>query len=80
MHAPLTRPLALALLAGVPLAAHAEWVDYAQADTSSAATTFVVVSAVGADSATRPAPIVSANFVRWHTGEAAASAMSTAGR
>jgi len=70
VHAPLTRPLALALFASLPLAAHADWIDYAQAETSSAATGFVIVSAVGADSATQPAPIVSANFVRWHTGEA----------
>ena len=71
MHAPLTRHVALALLAGLPLAAHADWIDYASADTSSAATTLVVVGAVGDSTATRPAPIVSATYVRWHTGEAA---------
>ena len=71
MHALLTRPFAFALLAGAPLAAHADWIDYASADTSSAATTVVLVSAVGTNTETRPAPIVSATFVRWHTGEAA---------
>ena len=72
MHTHFIRPFALALLAGLPLAAHAESVDYAQADTSSAATTFVVVGAVGADNATRPAPLVSATYARWDTGAATA--------
>ena len=70
MHTHFIRPFALALLAGLPLAAHADWVDYAQADTSSAATTFVIVGAVGASDATRPAPLVSATYARWDTGSA----------
>jgi len=70
VHTHFIRPFALALLAGLPLAAHADWVDYAQADTSSAATTFVIVGAVGASDATRPAPLVSATYARWDTGSA----------
>ena len=80
MHAPLIRPIALALFAGLPFAAHGEWVDYAQADTSAAATTFVVVGAVGASDATRPAPLVSATYARWDTARRPASATPTAGR
>ena len=63
---------ALAALATLPAAARADWIDYAQAETSSSATTFVLVSAFGAGDAARPAPLVSATYVRWSTGEAAA--------
>ena len=63
--------LALAALICVPVAAHAELIDYAQVDTSSSATTAVLVGAVGSGDAATPAPIVSATFTRWDTGEAA---------
>ena len=59
--------MALAIL---PCAGRAEWIDYAQAETSASATTFVLVSAVGASDAARPAPLVSATYARWSTGEA----------
>ena len=71
MNAAPFRCLALAVLACLPAASRADWIDYAQVDTSSSATTFVVVGAVGAGDAARPAPLVSATFARWHTGEAA---------
>lgn len=63
--------MALAALATPPCIAHAAAIDYAQADTSESATTVVLVSAVGAGDAARPAPLVSANFTRWSSGEAA---------
>ena len=65
------RRLALTALACLPVAAHAGVVDYAQVDTSSSATTAVVVGAVGSGDAAQPAPLVSATFARWNTGEAA---------
>ncbi|HWH81695.1 MAG TPA: hypothetical protein VNU71_05605 [Burkholderiaceae bacterium] len=46
-------------------------IDYAQVDTSSAATTVVLVSAIGASTEARPAPIVSATYTRWDSGAAA---------
>jgi hypothetical protein len=60
----------MAALAILPTAAHAGWIDYAQADTSSSATTVVLVGAVGATDTPRPAPLVSATYTRWSTGAA----------
>ena len=68
---PLRRALAVAALASLACAAHAAAIDYAQVDTSQSATTVVLVSAVGADDPARPAPLVSATFTRWSSGEAA---------
>ena len=62
-----------AIVTGLAFAAafaHAEGIGYAQADTSSNATTVVLVGAVGANSASSPAALVSANYTRWNTGEA----------
>jgi hypothetical protein len=67
----LRRSLALAALAMLPAAARADWVDYAQADTSASATTLVVAGALGTGSDARPAPIVSASYTRWSSGDAA---------
>ena len=58
------RRLALTALACLPVAVHAGVVDYAQVDTSSSATTAVVVGAVGSGDAAQPAPLVSATFAR----------------
>lgn len=71
MNIPLPRCLALAALVTAAAPAHAGWADYAQADTSSSATTVVVVRALGASAAPTPAPLVSATYARWATGEAA---------
>ena len=51
-------------------AAHAAWIDYAQADTSASATTVVLVSAVGTSAPAEPGGIVTAGYTRWDTGEA----------
>lgn len=65
------RGAVVAGLAVAPVAVHAAWIDYAQADTSSAATTVVLVSAVGNSSTpTSPAGLVTAGYTRWDTGEA----------
>jgi len=71
LNAFLRRCVAIAALATLPAVAQADWVDYAQVDTSSSATTVVLVRAVGAADAAMPAPLVSATYVRWSTGEAA---------
>jgi hypothetical protein len=68
---PQRRWLAIAALALLPAVGHAEWVDFAQIDVSPSATTLVLVSAVGTSEPARPAPIVSATYTRWSTGEAA---------
>lgn len=67
----LPRRLALAALFGVPVVTHAQWIDYAQADTSSSATTAVVVSALGPTNAASPAPLITAGYTRWSSGQAA---------
>jgi len=67
----LSRRLALVALLGTPVATHAEWIDYAQADTSSSATTGVIVSALGPNSAASPAPLITVGYARWSSGEAA---------
>lgn len=68
-----TRLRALALHAAALLAAtSAHAIEYAQLDTSSSATTAVLVHALGA-STERPAPLVSATYARWDTGEATAA-------
>jgi len=61
-----------AVIAGLMLApaAHAAWIDYAQADTSASATTVVLVSAVGSSAPAEPGGIVTAGYTRWDTGEA----------
>jgi len=65
------RPLALAALTSAASIAQAVGIDYAQADTSSTATTAVVVSALSPTNAATPSPLVSASYARWHSGEAA---------
>jgi len=70
MNAQLRRPAALMALAMLPAAGNAQWLDYAQADISSSATTIVLVRAVGTGEDARPAPIVSGSYTRWSTGEA----------
>jgi hypothetical protein len=69
LHPLARRGAAIAALTFVP-AAHAAWIDYAQADTSSSATTIVLVSAVGSNMPEAPAGVVTAGYTRWHTGEA----------
>ena len=54
-------------------AAHAHAIEYAQLDTSEAATTAVLVHALGSGSAERPAALLSATYARWDTGHAAAA-------
>jgi hypothetical protein len=66
----LRRSVALAALGLLPASGRAEWVDYAQADVSSSATTVVIVGAVGTGDDANPAPIVSASYTRWSSGEA----------
>ena len=51
-----------------PCAAHAQWLDYAQADTSSTAKTVVLVKALGTSTAASPAPLVAATYTQWSTG------------
>jgi hypothetical protein len=60
---------ALALLG----AANAHAIEYAQLDTSSSATTVVLVHALGPSSADAPAALLSASYVRWSTGDATAA-------
>ncbi len=55
--------------------ARAEWIDFAQLDVSPSATTVVLVSALGAADAARPAPVLSATYTRWSTGEAAGAGL-----
>lgn len=71
MNALTQRLVTLVVLALLPAAGHAEWVDYAQAETTSSATTFVLVRAVGATDGATPAALVSTTYARWKTGEAA---------
>jgi len=67
----LLRPsVALATLAILAATARADAIDYAQADVSSSATTIVLVGALGTGDDARPAPIVSASYTRWSSGEA----------
>jgi hypothetical protein len=63
--------MALSALLG---AATAQAIEYAQLDTASNATSAVLVHALGASTAERPAPLLSANYARWSGGEAAAAA------
>jgi hypothetical protein len=70
LNASLRRSVTLAALAILPAAARAEWIDYAQADISSSATTIVLVGTVGTGDDAKPAPTVSASYTRWSTGEA----------
>ncbi|MEO7338323.1 MAG: hypothetical protein ABIV63_17250 [Caldimonas sp.] len=76
MKFPVTLPIATGALslalALVPSITSAQVIDYAQADTSSSASTLVLVSAFGAgEGADRPASLLSATYARWSTGEAA---------
>jgi hypothetical protein len=66
--------LGAALLMSLP-GARAEWIDFAQLDVSPSATTVVLVSALGAADAARPAPVLSATYTRWSTGEAAGAGL-----
>ena len=59
--------LAAAALLG---ATNARAIDYAQLDTSSSATTVVLVHALGDSTAERPAPLLSATYARWSSGSA----------
>ncbi len=69
-----TRYCALALAAAALCAASsAQAIEYAQLDTSSSATTAVLVHALGASSPDTPAPLVSATYARWDTGDATAA-------
>jgi len=69
-----TRFCALALATVTLCAAgSAQAIEYAQLDTSSAATTAVLVHALGSSSAGAPAPLISATYARWDTGEATAA-------
>lgn len=54
-------------------AAQAHAIEYAQVDTSESATTAVLVHALGASTAERPAALLSATYARWDTGHAAAA-------
>jgi hypothetical protein len=54
-------------------AAHARAIEYAQIDTSEAATTAVLVHALGSSTAEKPAALLSATYARWDTGHAAAA-------
>src|SRR5689334_11982127 len=63
-----------ALVAALLLAAaHARAIEYAQIDTSEAATTAVLVHALGSSTAEKPAALLSATYARWDTGHAAAA-------
>lgn len=66
-----TPSLALAAAALLVTATSARAIEYAQLDTSSSATTAVLVHALG-PSADRPAPLVSATYAHWSTGDASA--------
>jgi hypothetical protein len=70
-----TRSRAFIALAAAALgaASSAHAVEYAQLDTSSAATTAVLVHAIGSSSAATPAPLISATYARWDTGDATAA-------
>ena len=69
------KPLRAAALAVLALfgAGHARAIEYAQLDTSSSATTAVLVHALGASTADAPAALLSATYARWSTGSAAAA-------
>jgi hypothetical protein len=62
--------VAASLLLG---ATHAQAIEYAQLDTSSSATTAVLVHALGSSTAETPAALLSATYARWDTGHAAAA-------
>jgi len=67
------RPLAAAAaLALLPAAAMAQVVDFAQIDTSSDASTLVLVRALPRSTTAAPAPLLSATATRWSSGEAVA--------
>jgi hypothetical protein len=70
MQSLLRQSVALVTLAILAATARADAIDYAQADVSSSATTIVLVGAVGTGEDARPAPIVSASYTRWDSGEA----------
>ncbi len=57
-------------------AAQAHAIEYAQVDTSESATTAVLVHALGASTAERPAALLSATYARWDTGHAAAAGVT----
>ena len=54
-------------------ATNAQAIEYAQLDTSSSATSAVLVHAIGTSTADRPAPLISATYARWSTGAATAA-------
>lgn len=69
---PSPRPaLAAASLLLAAVQVHA--IEYAQIDTSSSATTAVLVHALGSSTAESPAALLSATYARWDTGHAAAA-------
>ncbi len=69
-----TRPRLLAIAAVALLtAARAHAIEYAQIDTSSSATTAVLVQALAAPSPGAPAPLISATYARWDSGDATAA-------
>ena len=68
-----TRPCAALVTAALLGATNAHAIDYAQLDTSSSATTVVLVHALGDTSADKPAPLISATYARWSTGSATAA-------
>lgn len=66
------RPLATAVVVALPAAAVAQLVDFAQADTSSNASTLVLVRELPRTGTSEPAPLISATAVRWDNGDAQA--------
>lgn len=60
----------MAAAAAVPTVAAAQWLDFAQADASSETSTLVLVKALPPRPASVPAPLLSATYARWASGEA----------
>lgn len=64
------RRLAAAVLVALPAASMAQLIDFAQVDTSSNASTLVLVRELPRTGTSEPAPLLSANAVRWDHGDA----------
>lgn len=67
-----SRHWAVLLAVGVPAMAQAQWVDFAQVDGSSDASTLVLVREAPRTAGAGPAPLLSVSATRWSSGQALA--------